>query len=501
MKDWKRKYTSMMLLASMLILCVSCGSDAGEPSGGETAAGDETTTSEETTGRYDPGLPDADFGGYEFTFAVRGEEGVQYHWNGTDIVADEQNGDILNDAVYERNNYLRDKYNVKIAAKFCGGTSTSTSGSEMSKVISSSIMSGDADFDAILTSPYDSVGYVMNEYVTDLSKINNMDLTREWWDQNVTRDLSFGSKVYMASGDISYIDNKATHVMVFDKQLVDEYDIDDPYEDVRSGKWTLDKFFANCDKVTADLNGDNVFSKEDRFGYAYWQDAAFAFIYSTGNSFGEIRNGEPELTLYSERMVDSWQKLISFIKTDSAFSILDNLKQFEDNNADSALDYMLSGHHALYGFTSVSVVLQLRSSDADFGIIPHPKFDEAQKNYIVSPHSYGNTLLTVPVTTRDPDRTGFILEAFSAKSAEIVTPAFYDKTLIGKSTRDDESAEMLELIFSSKKYDIGNFFAWGDLTNKVMTAWNKKNENIASVYQGAEAKALADIDKIKELFE
>ena len=84
----------------------------------------------------------------------------------------------------------------------------------------------------------------------------------------------------------------------------------------------------------------------------------------------------------------------------------------------------------------------------------------------------------MPVTTRDPDRTGFILEAFSAKSAEIVTPAFYDKTLIGKSTRDDESAEMLELIFSSKKYDIGNFFAWGDLTNKVMTAWNKKNENI-----------------------
>ena len=128
-----------------------------------------------------------------------------------------------------------------------------------------------------------------------------------------------------------------------------------------------------------------------------------------------------------------------------------------------------------------------RSSDADFGIIPHPKFDETQKNCIVSPHSYGNTLLTVPVTTRDPDRTGFILEAFSAKSAEIVTPAFYDKTLIGKSTRDDESAEMLELIFSSKKYDIGNFFAWGDLTNKVMTAWNKKNENIASVYQGAEA--------------
>lgn len=107
MKDWKRKYTGMILLASMLILCVSCGSDAGKSSGGETTAGDETTTSEETTGRYDPGLPDADFGGYEFTFAVRGEEGVQYHWNGTDIVADEQNGDILNDAVYERNSYLR----------------------------------------------------------------------------------------------------------------------------------------------------------------------------------------------------------------------------------------------------------------------------------------------------------------------------------------------------------------------------------------------------------
>ena len=484
-----KRVLSLCLL--MTLILTSCGSSYV---GKKTTAGESTTSTAPET--IDPAFESAlpaeyDLGGYEITVARRSHE--KNYWALGTFAFAEETGEALDDAIYRRNLAATEKYNFTLKEV--------NFDSDPVDKVNASVLAGDDEYRIAMIEMSSASKAVGGSYL-NLYDLEWLAPEKAWWDQNIQRDLTVNGRLYMLTGDILVADNDAMMMTMYNRPLADDYKFENLYNAVRDGRWTYDLMISLAKQVSGDLNGDGKYDENDRYGLMYVNNAsAEPYFASTCTYLYQIRNGEPELTLYSERMVDSWQKLISFIKTDSAFSILDNLKQFEDNNADSALDYMLSGHHALYGFTTVSVVLQLRSSDADFGIIPHPKFDEAQKNYIVSPHSYGNTLLTVPVTTRDPDRTGFILEAFSAKSAEIVTPAFYDKTLIGKSTRDDESAEMLELIFSSKKYDIGNFFAWGDLTNKVMTAWNKKNENIASVYQGAEAKALADIDKIKELFE
>ena len=65
------------------------------------------------------------------------------------------------------------------------------------------------------------------------------------------------------------MDNYATHVMIFDKKLATDFSIDDPYADVRTGKWTLDKFFQNAALATTDLDGDGAMGMDDRYGYAY----------------------------------------------------------------------------------------------------------------------------------------------------------------------------------------------------------------------------------------
>ena len=492
-----KKYITLILASALMLTSISCGSGSSD-SKTTTASDNESVPAETTTGKYDPGLPDRNFGGRTFTFALRGVEGDPYQWNGTDILADEENGEALNDAVYKRNAFMRDTYNVIIDGIFCGGTSTSTSGSEMSSFITKSIMSGDSEFDAILTSPYDSIGYAANDYLLDLNTLDYLDLTRDYWDQNANKSLAMNGHIYITTGELTYIDNKATQILAFNKNMVDMYNVDDPYETVRSGKWTIDKMIENSKLVSNDLNGDGAMDENDSYGLSYWQDAAFSFTACSGITYGKIVSGEPQLTFYSEKTVDLWSKMISYISSDLAFSRNEYINKYASNV--EMMKEMLENDQALYTWMVITEVITLRSSDADFGILPLPKYDENQEDYISNPHAFGHTMLTVPVTTANPEETGFILEAFCAKSAEIVTPAFYDITLIGKSIRDDESAEMLNIIFNNKVYDIGAFFMWGGLPDKVMQAWNSKDENIASLYAKYEAAALEDVAKTKEIF-
>ena len=52
--------------------------------------------------------------------------------------------------------------------------------------------------------------------------------------------------------------------------------------------------------------------------------------------------------------------------------------------------------------------------------------------------------------------TGYLLEILNYRSYHDVLPAYYDVCLKTKYSRDEESSEMLDLIFSSRVIDIGD---------------------------------------------
>lgn len=98
-------------------------------------------------------------------------------------------------------------------------------------------------------------------------------------------------------------------------------------------------------------------------------------------------------------------------------------------------------------------ISSLRDMDANFGIIPYPKYDEAQENYLS--RIEGCELTGVPVTA-DPEFVSVVLEALASDSAKNVVPAYYDVALKTKYTRDEESAEMLDVIFQNRVFDLGD---------------------------------------------
>jgi len=501
----KLRITLLSVVLIMLVngLITSCGSTENIVPGTESVEDNSSVleTAVETTFSYDPKLPEADYEGYSFTFAVRGKEGSNAAWDNHDIKVENLNGEVLNDAIYERTQFIEDTYNVKIGVRHCGDTGVATSGSEMYKNISTAVLGGDADIDAIISSPYDTVGYAMAGFLLDMNKIEHLNLSQPWWDQNAIEQLALNKKIYFTTGEVTIIDNKATQIMLFIKDLIRDYSLDDPYSLVRSGKWTLDKFIEMSRAAERDLDGDGNMNENDVYGYIYWQDGCFGLIHSTGNAFGGINaSGTPELTLYTDRMTSVWSKLIAFTNESCTYSIKNDPDVLKGQGADSIIKYMISGKHTLFSFAYVNHVELLRESDADFGIIPNPKFDEKQDEYFATAHGYGTALMSVPITNSNSPRTGLLLEAFAAKSMELVTPAFYDINLTGKFARDDESEEMLDLVFISKKYDMGYFFLWGDLTNKIMNAWNAKDDNLTSLYESAKTIAENDVKNTIELF-
>ena len=486
----KRTVPSLMLTAALLLLSlVSCG-DSGnadtETNASQTSAPEPSVTEDKLI--RDPGLPAADFGGEKFIFAMRGADG-DYN----DITADTTDGDPLNDAVYYRNEYIEMTYNIDIDIMWCGEGGGSPTGSEMYRMVSQMVMSGDSNMDVILTTPYCQSGLALNNYLLDLTTLEHINLSQPWWDQNVNSMLSFYDRIYFSVGDITTIDNRSTAVLFFNKDLAEQFDIDSPYDAVRNGTWTIDKMISHCKQVAGDINGDGTMDGSDRWGFSFWTDAGYSLMHATGSVVGTINDkGEPEYCAMNEHFINSFNKIVELADKAYSFNVA------VDNNP-QGVSCFASGN-SLYDWGLVYNIINMRSSEINFGIIPLPKYDEAQKTYYSNTNAYSTALISVPTTVSDPSRAGLILEAYSARGMQEITPVFYDVQVMTKSVRDEDSAEMLELIFANQMYDIGYFFRWGDTFSKVKNAFNQRSTNIVSVLESVAKQSAKDVQAAIDAF-
>ncbi|MBQ9428468.1 MAG: hypothetical protein IJU41_02860, partial [Clostridia bacterium] len=68
----------------------------------------------------------------------------------------------------------------------------------------------------------------------------------------------------------------------------------------------------------------------------------------------------------------------------------------------------------------------------------------------------------------DDERTGAIIDAIGFYSQKEIIPAYYDKTLHGQYTRDEDSSEMLDIIFSTRAYDLGYCYQPANLNKNLI---------------------------------
>ncbi|MHC1694799.1 MAG: hypothetical protein AB9835_05945 [Eubacteriales bacterium] len=338
-----------------------------------------------------------------------------------------------------------------------------------------------------------STGLLTAGYFADLNTVPNLDFEKPWWDQNSVKGLSVGGKLFLVASDINIMDKNATVALVFNKQLAKDYAVPNMYELVKNNEWTFDKFIEIMKLVSKDLNGDGLMDQNDLYGLIGEDSVAPTFMHAGGGRFAsKDANDLPVIAFGTERTFSVCMKIFDIIYDKDHYFSKDTLKSDQDNTTLN----MFINNQGLFRWTSLVNMPSLRQMEVDFGILPLPKYETSQESYghTVSIHSTG--FISVPISAPDMDRTGVILEALSAESMYTVIPAYYDVTLKTKFARDDESSEMLDIIFSSRVFDLGEIYGFGGMNEALLRIAATKNRDIASLFEKKEVAMQKDIDKL-----
>lgn len=343
---------------------------------------------------------------------------------------------------------------------------------------------------------YDCGTLAYSGYLTDLNTLPNMNLERSWWDQNANEDLAILNKLFFTEGDISLTYKKVTHCILFNKELIVQYPtLQNPYELVENDNWTFDTFAEEVKKISEDLNANQTADKEDRFGLMSWNDPHLAVITASGEKILTVKDdGTLSLTLYTDRSEEALRKYCEMLfDSEHAFNYQYNAPSSEWN---TTRDAVFNENRALYYMTTFVTVARHRNMDTDFGILPYPKLDAEQEEYYHTDTPFSTSFVCVPFLIEDEDRTGAIMETLAYYSKQYLTPAYYEQTLVGTYIRDDESEEMLDLIFATRCYDLGSYYDVGAIGSKLTAMLNTRTFTFASLCAGISDTAKAQVEDI-----
>jgi len=473
-----KKILCFIVVAVFLVIAPvmfsACAKNSGDNKTADKSDSDNTQDINETQELAEaeilPVLPEANYGGYEFKVLTRGDEMHKYPLHSRDIVAEQENGEPINDAVYKRNSIVEDMFNVKIkmiAMKEDDETRPNTA-------LKKAVLAGDDIYDLLMTHEIYSAPTAQSGYCRNMADIPYIDLTKPWWCKSATEDLSVGNKIFLALSDFSVSSNDHAYIVLFNKAIHQEYGMESLYNSVRANQWTFDKMYGVIKDIHIDLNGDGKMKEDDLFGLILG-GGQLNFFYAGGNTvMKKDENNIPYYDILTERAILTFEKAYDICIGEHVFSFT--------NWNDVNIPPMFASGHGLLMTTQIGIVPQLRDMDVDFGIIPYPKLDEQQEQYreYVDGHAQ---LMAIPITVNDTEKIGAITEALSYYSRKYLVPAYYDINLKTKFSRDDESAEMLDIVMDGRVFDFGYVYDNWVVAFKFADQINAKKREYVSIIE------------------
>jgi ABC-type glycerol-3-phosphate transport system substrate-binding protein len=462
-----------LLLLALLLLLTSCktGKTENPVDTGENST-EEITTAEE----LDPKIPETlkQQTRLEYRVFTQG----WYGYTPLDIVdigiADGNSTDIVVQEAFERDAALEEQLNIIIvndAQPECYGSFNT---------LQTQMLTG-CPYDLLILRSAVYTSALQNDMLVDLS---SSDLTyfnpeKAYWDLDSYNSLSLFGHHFGICGDFTVSDDLTLFSLFFNKDMVEDSSLESPYDLVKNGTWTYEKLYGMAKSVARNLDTDENMTYDDQWGITYLRDTVSGMINSVDITFGETDDdGIPYIGFYNDLNVSKILKIFDYLyDTDTCYNIHarggDEIKVFTDGRA-------------LFTFGGIYYAPQMRASDTavDFGILPYPKYDTNQKEYISSISPLFLTVLSIPrnAAHADLELKSAVMEQYAYLGHETVLPAFYDILLMGRIAKDEQTAEIIDFIFGNVRYDIANIFNFGDLPFMVINMTMTSDRDIASIY-------------------
>ena len=480
---------------------------ASETSAGETASPQNSNNAEASDLNLRENTPDSlpanlNFNGEEIRILHR-ENATNSNYIGSTFVSseisvDSEIGEVVNDAIYRRNKKVEERLNIKITPIAIPGDWDQKD--SFLKTVRNSVKSGSDDFDLIAGYSYYIASLAPDGVLYNLKKVNYLKPDAVWWSASCAEQMTIANKLYYITGDAALTLLQNMYVVYFNKKVAQDNGIDNPYQTVLNGDWTLDKMIELSKGLYKDINGDGKQDEGDMYGLGTttgnYVDALF-------NAFDQPiikkdADGVPQLALNTPKMAEMVTKIYDFFyNSGSAYAISEYLK-----DANTSVDNMFIDNRLLFMNGTLGSNEVFRAMNSDYGIIPYPKWNKEQPAYYTSSQN-AYTLFCIPATCSKTDAVGATLEALCAESYRTVTPAYYEIALKKKYSRDDETSQMLDIIRSGLTFDFGglNSINLQDILIIFRNLMIEKKTDFASRYEKSEKKWQTLLDKLVASYE
>ncbi len=374
-----------------------------------------------------------------------------------EICSDEVQGDPLYDAVHYRNIDVENRLGVKIRQITQDGQWSVAK--TWFEALATAVNGNTSDYDAAAIYAFYGAPYALQGLYRDLREFSvqhgdgYIDLEKPWWNQSIIDECTMYDTLYFLCGDVSTSATYGTHMLWFNKDLFDEKFPEVGYESlytmVDNGTWTIDKMTEYVSQVHDDVNNNGEVDDGDIVGLGYWDHDDIAQMVSWNYALGvELLErdiyGDYHIADFANRVIPASEKVKALFNGTGV--LLAEGKQVD------AQSKFVSGN-IIFRFGEIGNGEQYRSSSINYGILPMPKFDEEQEDYGNGMWDY-STLITI-LNNVDDERAKMIsavVELMGAESYKTVTPAYYNKVIIGHYSKDEADARMFDIAMRTCRY-------------------------------------------------
>jgi|GEM_PF-283121 len=364
-------------------------------------------------------------------------------------------------------------YNCKITGEIFGEGSTNIV-SDLKNRIAADIVADSGKYDFFFESYYYYTSFIADGMLTNIKDLSTINLKSTCWDQNAVSELSICDALYFILGDINTYDNDGTIAMLFNKELYEELGYtEDLYQLVKYREWTFDKLVELSNYFDSiDHNYDGMRNEFDYWFMGSETGNLYSHVVAAGESIcKKDDNDEPQLTMTTDRTIQALTDAVKFYISGQV--LVANLPEYQEKYPGFGECYektvtnaFLEGRELFY-MTSLVHIPYFRNMEDEFGILPVPMYSDSQDDYYSHMSAHTSSVLMIPNTFKADEDLGLVIQALAELSEEQLTPEYYKKQLKFRVFTDEESAEMLDIIFENRHYDLGTVFG---------SSWNRADE-------------------------
>ena len=497
------KLTKLLALLLALLMLVGTFAACGETTDGSNPQGSTGVGETESETELTDSLPnDLDYGEDEVVIYSRYREG----WTSGEIAVQELINEPVNDAVYERNRAVEERLNVTIVSV----AEASNNAYDVVEKAAKAVRANLDDYDVLASSCYVATNESLNSTFADMRKSLYIDFDQPWWSQGFNEVMEYQGAQFCGLSSALLSQYRFAFVTLFNKDLFTDVGQPFLYEAVENGTWTLDKqtelvplFHRDDGNGKQDAEGDvyGLVSNDYISVDPYWSACNVDILKKNAD-------GDYELVFQSPKLFDVCEKTLKLFYEcgDATY----NIKHYGlDDEQNDIREMFANGYAAMATVRIMELEAgSIRNMEQEFGVVPMPKFDEAQKEYRTLLHDQF-TVMCVPttVTGDNLDMVSAVMEALASASYKTVRPAYYETTLRTKIAQDPQSAEMFDIIVDNVYIDAGIIYtnalsSFHDRFRQIMgLGKNTVTSQYESVVRSAERaleKMVMKLDKITE---